>query len=99
MAVDPSTARKAVKREAAGKAANSFEAVASEWYGKREHTWVPRHASGVLHRLEFDLFETLGTKPIAAITAPELLTTLRKIEERGAHDLAHRCVALAMCAT
>ena len=92
---DPSAQRKAEKREAAGRAANSFEGVGREWYQKRAHTWVESHASDVLRRLETDLFEDLGTKPIAKITAPELLATVRKIEERGAYDLAHRVLQVS----
>src|SRR5947199_6898126 len=43
--VDPSERRKADKRNAAGRAANSFEAVAREWYAKQSHTWVATHAA------------------------------------------------------
>ena len=42
-------------------------------------------------RLEADIFPHIGTKPIADLTAPDLLRTLRTIEARGAHELAHRC--------
>src|SRR5438046_985990 len=42
---DPSEQRKADKREAAGRAANSFEAVAREWYEKQAKIWVARHAA------------------------------------------------------
>ena len=38
--VDPGEQRKADKRAAAAKSANSFEAVAREWYEKQSHTWV-----------------------------------------------------------
>jgi hypothetical protein len=93
--IDPSAQRKAEKREAAGIAANSFEAVAREWYSKQAHTWVGSHASDVLRRLETNLFAEIGTKPIAKLTAPELLATLRTIEERGARDLAHRVLQVA----
>ena len=50
----------------------------------------PAHASDVLRRLESNLFAEIGDKPIANITAPVLLAAIRKIEHRGAHDLAHR---------
>src|SRR5690348_2694677 len=70
---DPSAERKAEKREAKGRAANSFEAVAREWYGKQAHAWVETHASDVLRRLEANLFPELGDKPIAEITSPVLL--------------------------
>ena len=38
---DPSEQRKAEKRNAANKGANSFESVAREWYQKQTNTWVP----------------------------------------------------------
>jgi integrase len=93
--IDPSAHRQAEKREALGRAANTFEAVAKEWYGKQSHTWVPHHASDVLRRLESNLFPEIGDKPIAEITAPVLLSAVRKIEHRGAYDLAHRVLQVA----
>lgn len=36
------------------------------------------------------LFPDLGDRPIRVITAPDLLAVLRKIEERGAVETAHR---------
>ena len=79
----------------AGRAANSFEAVAREWYTKQSHVWVPHHASDVLRRLEANLFPEIGDKPIADISAPALLAAIRKIEQRGAHDLAHRVLQVS----
>jgi integrase len=93
--VDPSERRKADKRVAATRATNSFEAVAREWYTKQSHTWVATHAADVARRMESNLFPELGNKPIAEITAPALLATVRKIEHRGAHDLAHRVLQVA----
>jgi integrase len=88
--LDPSAERKAAKLKSHIAAANSFETVAKEWYAKQVHTWVPHHASDVLRRLERNIYPNLGKRPIADIEAPELLAALRKIEERGAHDLSHR---------
>ncbi len=93
--IDPSDQRKAAKREAEGREINSFEAVAREWYGKQAHVWVAHHASDVLRRLESNLFPEIGSEPIAEVTAPMLLAAVRKIEHRGAHDLAHRVLQVA----
>lgn len=93
--IDPSAVRKEAKLEVAGKAANNFETVAREWYGKQAHVWVAHHASDVLRRLESNLFPEIGDKAIADITAPVLLAAVRKIEHRGAHDLAHRVLQVA----
>jgi integrase len=46
-------------------------------------------------RLERDLFPWIGGRPVAELTAHELLTMLRRIESRGALDTAHR--ALGNC--
>jgi integrase len=92
---DPSEQRKAEKRNAANRGANSFESVAREWYKKQTNTWVPHHASDVIRRLETNLFPALGGCPIAEITAPQLLMALRKIESWGAYDLAHRVLQVS----
>lgn len=88
--LDPSAERKAAKLKSKLAAANSFEAVAREWYGKQVHTWVEHHAKDVLRRLESNIFTSIGLRPIAAIEAPELLAAVQKIENRGSYDLAHR---------
>ncbi len=88
--LDPSAERKAVNLRKKLANVNSFEAVALEWYTKQLHTWVEHHASDVKRRLESNIFPTLGKRPIDQINALELLETIRKIEARGAYDLAHR---------
>lgn len=88
--LDPSAERKADKLRKQASSENSFEAVAREWYGKQLHTWVPGHSDDVLRRLEKNLFPLIGRRPIAEVAAPELLACVRKIEQRGAYDLAHR---------
>lgn len=92
---DPSEERKSEARTAALRDANSFAAVALEWYGKQANTWTAHHADDVRRRLERNLFPTLGERPIAEISAGDLLAAARRIESRGAHDLAHRMVGVA----
>ncbi|MEK7800988.1 MAG: integrase arm-type DNA-binding domain-containing protein [Pseudomonadota bacterium] len=88
--LDPSESRKAEKREIALNAENTFEAVAREWHKNKKDTWSERHAVTNLHRMQTDIFPALGSRPINNITAPDVLAVLRKIEERGAHDIAKR---------
>lgn len=88
--LDPSAERKATNLRKKLANVNSFEAVAREWYSKQLHTWVEHHAVDVKHRLESNIFPTLGKRPIDQIDALELLEAIRKIEARGAYDLAHR---------
>jgi integrase len=88
--LDPSAERKANNLRKKMSSENSFEAVAQEWYKKQLHTWVPHHADDVKRRLESNIYPALGKRPLDQIEAPELLQTIRKIEARGAYDLAHR---------
>lgn len=93
--IDPSENRKAQKTARADRAANSVETVAREWYAKYSTTWVKNHGNRILRRLERDIFPWIGGRPIAEITAPELLAVIRRIENRGALETAHR--ALSNC--
>ena len=86
--VDPSQARKAQKESASG--ADTFETIAREWFGKFSSTWASGHAERVIRLMERDVFPWLGDKIVREITAPELLSVLRRIEARGAVDTAHR---------
>ncbi|RQS53462.1 phage integrase central domain-containing protein [Burkholderia sp. Bp8986] len=90
--VDPGEAKKAKKAANLERAANSFEVIAREWFAKYAPAWAASHADKIIQRLERDVFPWLGGRPIADIAAPELLTVVRRIEERGAHDTAHRAL-------
>ena len=92
---DPSAQRKVDKQQAILRDSNSVAAVAIEWHGKQAATWSARHADDVRRRIEVNLIPDLGARPIAEITAPDLLAAARKVESRGAHDLARRMVGVA----
>lgn len=93
--IDPSARRKAQEMARQNNAANSFMALALEWHKIRSAKWAPSHGKKILRRLELDIFPWLGSKPISEITAPDLLAVLRRIEEKGAIETAHR--ALQSC--
>ncbi|WP_376697247.1 tyrosine-type recombinase/integrase [Wenzhouxiangella sp. EGI_FJ10305] len=88
--IDPSEHRRTQKAAQHDRAANSFEAVAREWHTKHLPSWTEKHAETIIRRLELNVFPWLGGKPIADITAPQLLPVIRRIEERGALETAHR---------
>ncbi len=90
--IDPGEHRKATKAARAEAVGNSFEAVSREWFAKQSPGWAPTHADKIVQRLEKDVLPWLGGRPIADITAPDLLATARRIEARGALDTAHRAL-------
>jgi integrase len=91
---DPSGERKAAKRRQALEAQNAFRTVALEFIEKMGRRWGERHRANAISRLEANIFPALGNRPIGQIEPPELLEVLRKIENRGAHEMAHRVRAL-----
>lgn len=84
--IDPSAARKAQKKAQD----DSVEAVAREWHDKQAPAWTTAHAEKVLGRLDRHVFPWLGTRPVAEVTAPELLAVLRRTEGLGTGNVAHR---------
>jgi len=93
--VDPSANRKAQKIARAELVGNTFEIIAREWLQKFATTKTEKYWTGVLKRFERDVFPWLGGRPVAEITAKDLLATIRRVEARGAVETAHR--ALGCC--
>ena len=88
--IDPGALKQLNKRTKKESLENSFENIAREWLVKFSSKWTPKHGERILTRFEKDILPYIGSKPITEITAPELLTVLRRIENRGAVDTAHR---------
>lgn len=88
--IDPSKNKRHEKRKATINANNTFEAVAREWHDNQKSRWSENHTQNVLHRLETDVFPYIGSDSIADLEALHLLDMLRKIEKRGALDIAGR---------
>lgn len=87
--IDPSAQRKAAKAAQA----DSVQAVANEWLTKQsalDPGTVRRHRG----RLTKFIYPYLGNRPLGAVTPPELLAPLRRIESTGKLDTAERTRAL-----
>ncbi|MGP0056492.1 MAG: tyrosine-type recombinase/integrase, partial [Steroidobacteraceae bacterium] len=84
--IDPGTKRKAEK-VAQG---DTLEAIACEWLALQEPKLAPATFAKATWTLETLIFPGLGKRPIAKISAPDLLTVLRRIEIRGTYETAHR---------
>lgn len=93
--VDPGENKKAQRAARMVLNANSFEVIAREWMAKQLPKWSPAQAKKVTSIFVNNLFPWLGNRPIAGIRPPEVLATLRRMEDRGAHETARR--ALQYC--
>ncbi len=88
--VDPVQKRRLEKITRGVVAGTTFAAIAREVHSVKQKGWSQRYADRWIERMEKDLFPWIGALPISEITAPLLLQTLRRIEERGAHETAHK---------
>lgn len=86
--INPSEVRKEKKAEKDN--AHSFETVAKEWWNLTKSKWTTNHGYQIYRRLEMNVFPWVGDRNIKEITTPELLKVLRRIEARGAFEMAHR---------
>jgi integrase len=87
---DPSQIKRIKKLADRHQGENTFKAVALEWYATQMRDKSDSHRDRTKRLLENDLYPSLGHRPISQIEPPELLMVLRKIEARGAVDMAHR---------
>ncbi len=93
--VDPALTRKLEKAKRKIAAADTFKAVAYEWFDARSAGWVGTYSDRLRARLDDDLIPSLGQRQIADILPFELLTVVRKIEARGAPEMARRVLQMA----
>ena len=71
----------------------TFQRIAEEeWYPHWSDGKSKRHADTVLRRLKSDVFPVIGSRPIAEIEAPALVSLIKAIEGRGANDIAKRAL-------
>ena len=77
--VNPSDLRKREKL----RLADDFESVAREWHAKKSTTWTEGNAAHVIRRLENWAFPWIGGRPVAELSAQDVLGVLRRIEGAG----------------
>lgn len=87
---DPSLAKKLAKATKAAASANTFDAVAAELLDKKRREAKAKPTIGKAQWLLGLASPAIGTRPIAEITAPEILAVLRKVEARGRLESAKR---------
>ncbi len=88
--IDPSVAKRVRKQAQKEEGGNSFKVIATEWFQTKMQNKAQGYQDRTWRGLKNDLFPALGHRPINQITAQELLAALRKVESRGAVDMAHR---------
>jgi integrase len=71
-------------------AGNTFAAIGEEWLKKQKSRMAEATYTKAVWTLSDLVNPWIGHRPVTEIDAPEMLKLLRRIEERGAHETAHR---------
>jgi len=93
--INPIQARQVVKLKAAVNTGDTFRETALEWFDKHRARWSGHYATREKRNLEKDLFPYFAARRISEIEPIELLAALRRVEERGALDVAGRVLMTA----
>ena len=88
--IDPSLHRKAEKLQQAATQENSFQSIGNRWYEQWHVGKAASTANVIRKRLDRDVYPYIGPIPVADVTAPMLIGLVKKVEERGALDVASR---------
>ncbi len=88
--INPMEHKKAIKQAVRAETENAFEIIALEYLETHANKWKPSHKQNLIKRLKNNIFPYFANTPVHTITPPQLLEALRKIEERGATETAHR---------
>ena len=89
---DPCQAKQEEKRQRLFDAENTFGSIAMEWHKHNQVKWSKNHSRTVERRLEQDVLPYLARKPLVDLKAPDIIHVVKKIEDRGAYDVARRAL-------
>jgi integrase len=90
--VDPMAQRKQEQWSRKLAADNTFACAAKLWFDSWKVARSSNHVESTWRRLSADVFPVIGSRPISKIEAPELVRMMKRIEQRGAIDIAKRAL-------
>lgn len=88
--LDPSHERKVMMAKARVAENDTFKSVALEWIAKNEREGMAEITLSKIRWLLDKAYPKIGTRPIAKITAHEVLVVLRSVEATGRYESARR---------
>ncbi len=88
--IDPSIHKQMQRSQMESDYANTFEAIALEWYLKFKDTWSDNHSGRIISYLKKDVFPWIGSHPINDINPAEIISIIERVADRGAVDAARR---------
>lgn len=87
---DPGAVKKQRKKQADEAGLKTFETVAEAWLAAQKKIWAPTHYARIRSRFDEDVFPAIGKMPISLMKPTDMLPPIKKIEKRGALEIARR---------
>lgn len=91
---DPMAERVAETAAAIATTEHTFEKIGARWLEHWRGNKSARHAATTQNRLKGNVYPVLGSRPIADIEPMELVQLAKRIEDRGASDMAKRILQI-----
>ena len=88
--LDPKEQRDAVLQAKQAETEHTFQNVATSWYELKKDAVTPAYAEDIWRSLALHVFPYLGTTPISAISAPQVINLLRPLETKGSLETVKR---------
>ena len=88
--IDPKEQRDNLKQAKKAETEHTFQNVATAWYELKKDSVTPAYAEDIWRSLTLHVFPDLGTTPISAIIAPQVINLLRPLETKGSLETVKR---------
>jgi len=88
--LDPKEQRDEVLQAKQAETEHTFQNVATAWYELKKDSVTPAYAEDIWRSLTLHVFPDLGTAPISAISAPQVINLLKPLETKGSLETVKR---------
>jgi len=88
--IDPKEQRDTLKQAKKSETEHTFQNVATAWYELKKDSVTPAYAEDIWRSMTLHVFPDLGTTPISAISAPQVINLLRPLETKGSLETVKR---------
>ena len=88
--LDPKEQRDVELQAKQSETEHTFQNVATSWYELKKDAVTPAYAEDIWRSLTLHVFPDLGTTPISAISAPQVINLLRPLETKGSLETVKR---------
>ncbi|WP_055136718.1 integrase domain-containing protein [Pseudomonas corrugata] len=88
--LDPKEQRDVEAQAKQAETEHTFQNVATSWYELKKDAVTPAYAEDIWRSLTLHVFPDLGTTPISAISAPQVINLLRPLETKGSLETVKR---------